>query len=390
MSEAQPRWDAATIARHNAEVAQLWEDFAAGTPARVPVVFNFSRRFYLLTPWLNAPGYSFQDYFERPEVQWEVQLALQRWIRFSVAQDQPWGLPEQWDGLTADFQNCYEALWFGCRLEYRDGEVPDTRPLLLEDKGKLGSMSIPDPLHGEPLARAAEFRDYFNDRRAREDFCGRPVAAGDLPCGGTDGPFTVACSLRGATELCLDLYEDPQFVRELLAFVTEATIARLHAVGACNGVTYPQPGWGFADDSLQLLSLDQYREFVLPHHQRLFAEFSRGGPNGIHLCGNVARFLPFLQRELNIQDFDTGFPVDLGELRRALGPGALLRGNLHPRVLSEGPISLIRKETERILRSGVKTGRKYIFSEGNNTAPCTPVEHFDAAYDAAREYGAHA
>ncbi len=167
-------------------------------------------------------------------------------------------------------------------------------------------------------------------------------------CGaGTDGPFTVACNLRGTGEFCLDLYEDPVFARELLEFVTEATIVRLHAVARFMGTTFPQPTWGFADDSIQLLSVDQYREWVLPYHQRLLAEFSQGGPNSIHLCGNVRRHLPTLQRELNIQSFDTGFLVELGELRQDLGPGALLRGNLHPRILSEGPLSLIREETAR-------------------------------------------
>src|SRR5512146_1202884 len=111
-------WDEATIAQHNAEVAALWEDFHAGKPARVPVVFNFSNRSYLLTPWLNKEHYTFRDYFEKPEVQWEVQLAMQRWIREHVPQDHPWGLPEEWPSLRPDFQNCYEAMWFGCRLEY--------------------------------------------------------------------------------------------------------------------------------------------------------------------------------------------------------------------------------------------------------------------------------
>jgi len=383
------RWDAATIARHNAEVASLWAGFEAGTPARVPVVFNFSKRFYLLTPWLNLQGYTFRDYFERPEVQWEVQLATQQWIRENVSQDQEWGLPNEWAGLAPDFQNSYEAAWLGCTIEYRDGEVPDTRPLLREDKGKLALLSIPDPLQGGIMARGMEFRSYFEARRAKEGYLDRPVGPSPMCGGGTDGPFTVACNLRGATEFCLDLYEDPPFARELLGFITDAIIVRLRAVGEVNGVTYPQPGWGFADDSIQLLSIAQYRDWVLPHHRRLLAEFSQGGPNSIHLCGDVARLLPVLQQELNIQSFDTGFPVDLGQLRRTLGPKAALRGNLHPEVLRKGPASLIREETKRIMQSGVKEGRKYVFCEGNNVAPDTPVEHFAAAYAAAKEFGAH-
>ena len=207
--------------------------------------------------------------------------------------------------------------------------------------------------------------------------------------GGTDGPFTVACNLRGTTQFCLDLYEDPRYARELLDFVTQATIVRIKAVMESNQTQFPLDGWGFADDSISLLSEAQYREFVLPHHHRLLAAFSKGGPNSIHLCGRVQHLLPLLQKELNIQDFDLGFPVDLARARRDLGPNALLRGNLHPMILRDGPVSLIQEKTAEILRSGVAEGRRYCFCEGNNVAPRTPVEHFIAAYETVKELGVY-
>jgi hypothetical protein len=389
MNDTEARWDQDTISRHNQEAAKLWRDFEAREPERVPVVWNFSNRFYLLTPWLNTLRYSFQQYFEDPAVQWEVQLSLRKWIRENIPMDQAWGLPDQWDGMRPDFQNIYEAAWLGCRLEYRDGEVPDTWPVLKERKGDLAKLAIPDPIRGGLMGRALEYHQYFEERSKREEFCGRPVGPPSLSGGGTDGPFTVACNLRGATELCLDIYEDPVFVKELLDFITEAIIVRVRAVGEFNGVSYPQPRWGLADDSIQLLSVNQYREVVLPYHRRLLGEFSQGGPNSVHLCGNVQRHLPVLQQELNVQDFDLGFPVDLGQVRKELGPGALLHGNLHPRILADGPVSLIAEQTAGIMNSGVKEGRRFVFCEGNNVAPCTPVEHFQAAYDTARRYGNH-
>ena len=42
------------------------------------------------------------------------------------------------------------------------------------------------------------------------------------------GPLTLAVSLRGH-ELLTDLYEDPEYVRTLLDYLTEVTIARVRA-----------------------------------------------------------------------------------------------------------------------------------------------------------------
>jgi hypothetical protein len=381
------RPEAVDFTQHNLMAARLWRDFDAGGPERVPSIFNIGTRFYLLTPGLNRQGYSFKQYFEDPAIQWEVQLSLNKWIRENVPQDQERGLPKEWPGLAPDFQNVYEAAWLGCKIEYREGAVPDTLPRLKGNKGLLAGMSIPHPLRDGLQGRAVEFYDYFEERRAREDFAGRPVGSSLLSAVGTDGPFTVACNLRGATELCLDLYEDPKFARELLDFITEAIIVRVKTVMDFNKTEYPQQGWWFADDCIELLSERQYREFILPCHQRLLSVFSRGGPNTIHICGNVQHLLPALQKELNIQDFELGFPVNLGAARKMLGPRATLRGNLHPQILCDGPVSLIREKTAEILQSGVKEGRRFIFCDGNNVAPETPLEHLASAYETALALG---
>jgi uroporphyrinogen-III decarboxylase len=67
----------------------------------------------------------------------------------------------------------------------------------------------------------------------------------------------------------------------------------------------------------------------------------------------------------------------------------MLHGNLHPMVLRDGPVSLIRQKTAAILGSGVMEGGRYVFGEGNNVAPGTPVEHFQAAYETVKAVGAY-
>jgi uroporphyrinogen-III decarboxylase len=126
---------------------------------------------------------------------------------------------------------------------------------------------------------------------------------------------------------------------------------------------------------------------VLPFHRRLVEEFGSKGPNSIHLCGDVSRLLPVIQRELNVQSFDTGFPVEHGVLRQALGPEAQIMGGPHIALVRSGPPESLRAEVRRILGSGVTAGGRFILHEGNNLPPGTPPEHIAAMYETCRQYG---
>lgn len=152
-------------------------------------------------------------------------------------------------------------------------------------------------------------------------------------------------------------------------------------------IEYPSQRWGFADDSISLISLDMYKEFVLPYHKKLLENFSQGGPNSIHLCGKVQHHLKFLKEELNIKTFDLGFPTDMGKAREDLGEDVTLIGNIAPHLLKDGPKDKIREEVKKLCRSEVMKSRKFILHDGNNCAPLTPVEHFKTMYEAGKEYG---
>ena len=91
-----------------------------------------------------------------------------------------------------------------------------------------------------------------------------------------------------------------------------------------------------------------------------------------------------LQKEMNVQSFDTGFPVDFGSLRKALGPGAEILGGPHVELLLSATPKQIRAEVRRIMDSGIREGGKFILREGNNLAPGTPLENTEAMYHEGR------
>jgi uroporphyrinogen-III decarboxylase len=146
-------------------------------------------------------------------------------------------------------------------------------------------------------------------------------------------------------------------------------------------------GWGFADDSIALISTQTYLEAILPHHRRLMETFSEGGPNSIHLCGDATRHFPSLKRELNVMSFDTGFPVDFALLRESVGEEVEILGGPSTPFLCQATPDEVRQETRRILESGIMLGGRFILREGNNLPPDVGVEKVQAMYDTVRECG---
>jgi uroporphyrinogen-III decarboxylase len=376
------------FARHNEEVRRVWGSFNAGMPVRVPVQFMIGSRYFLLNAVLNPEGHNFYDYMNNPDIMMEVQLSMQRWIRFNVPMDQEMGMPEkEWAGVGIDFQNVREAAWLGCEVRYNDNDVPDTIPVLREQKEKLDDMQIPDPLHGGLMEKEYEFYSYLEEKRKSFRFEGKPVARTIPGAIGTDGPFTVAAKLRGLTEVCTDIYEDPAFVRRLLDFATESIVVRNKAWMELTGQAYPAKSWHFGDDYIEILSRETYREFVLPCHKRLVSYFSTGGPNSVHLCGKAQHLFKILRDELNVQCFECGFPTDLGRGRWELGPDVTFKGNLHPGLLRDGSQAELEAAVRDIMSCGVKEGGRFIFTDGFNVSPHTPVKNMRIVYEQAKIYG---
>jgi len=374
--------------KHNKDVQNLWNDFNKGTHSRVPITFSMNPRMILMNRELNIWKYTWKDYFNNPDVRWEIDLNFQKWVRFNVIQDAPMGYPEkEWNGISISYQNCEEAMYFGCPVIYPEKDMPFVIPVLKEDKKKLYKLKLPDVFENPVYKITLEHYYFLEEKRKKYDFEGLPVGKTYIWGAGTDGPLTVACNLRGTSEIVIDFYDDPQYIHDLLSFITDETIRRIRKVGEFLGIKYPLDGWFFADDSIELISTDMYKEFVLPYHAKLLKEFSKGGPNGIHLCGKVQRHLKILKEQLNIKTFDLGFPVDMGKAREELGEDVLLIGNIPPYLLKEGPQEKIREAVKNLCTSGVMKGGKFILHDGNNCAPETPALNFEIMYEAGKEFG---
>jgi uroporphyrinogen-III decarboxylase len=86
---------------------------------------------------------------------------------------------------------------------------------------------------------------------------------------------------------------------------------------------------------------------------------------------------------------DTGFPIDLGRLRRDVGPDVQIMGGLEVSTLLHGSPQRIRQRSRELLESGVKHGGKFIFKEANNFPPCVPIDNVRAMYQACLDFGGY-
>lgn len=383
--------NAVDFERHNAEVSEVWDAYRNRRPIRVPLIIGTNTRYFLLGE--NAPfvDIDFREYTESPDLMFETQVHCQDWLRHHVLQDAKMGLPSEEEGWTVnvDFQNFYEAGWFGCEIAYFDDQVPDTHPRWQCDgtKHEIFDHGLPDPFAGL-MGKVRDYYEYFTEKAKSWTYRGRHVR-NILPRGlGTDGPLTVAANIRGATEFFTDLVEDPAYAHKLLEFITEATLKRILAWRRLLGQPEKQENFWFADDSIQLISPDMYREFVLPCHKRLRSELSStmvGG--GIHLCGNSSRHFGLIRDELGITSFDTGFPINHSNVRKTLGTEIEILGGPPVETIRSSSPQQVYEHAREILASGIMEGGRFILREGNNLAPGTPLNNIKALYAAARECG---
>lgn len=372
----------------NEEKQIVWQAYHNRKPVRVPMTIGANSRTVLFNKDWSPGGISFEDYFTKASALVETQLRFMEYQTQVLNQycDNPVGRPREWT-FYVDNQNSYDSLYFGAPVEFRDGQVADTTPILSgSDRDRIFKMDINHPLDNPFIKQCL---------RRYEDI---KIAVGSLshhgmtfkvrpPLMGFDGHLTIATCLRGE-ELYADIYLDPDYVRRLLDFIHRAVIIRNRALAELFGEkVFSGTRGGFADDSIQLISNESYREMILPFHRAWYKLWSEEGPHSIHLCGDATRHFLTIHEELHIDSFDTGYPVDHGWLRRTLGNDVEILGGTETHLLLEGTPQQVYERTRDILKSGIMEGGRFILREANNLPPNCPEENLAAMYRCCLENG---
>jgi hypothetical protein len=254
------------------EKEAVWRAYYDGKPTRTPLRWNNNNRVWLLNPTLNTFGWTYEDYLRDPKVILETNARHQAYMRGEVcltACDASDALPDEW-WCTADVQNCYDAAFYGGKIFAPPGQVPAVESFLtlddvdafLERDDASDNAIANNPFIMERLALTEELKKAAKDF----SFMGRRAKVGEYTFAwGFDGAVTAGAAVFGA-DFFLLLAMDPEKGSKLLEKFTRDALARIRYLNRRAGQPERWKTAGFADDSIQLLSCEMYRELVLPWH----------------------------------------------------------------------------------------------------------------------------
>ena len=125
------------------------------------------------------------------------------------------------------------------------------------------------------------------------------------------------------------------------------------------------------DSWVGMLSAADYREFVLPHTQRIFATIGQRVPT-IHFGTGTATLLELL-REAGGDVIGVDWRIPLDDAWERIGSDRAVQGNLDPTLLL-GPTTRLLEQTQDVIaRAAGRPG--HIFNLGHGILPSTPLEH---------------
>ena len=248
-----------------------------------------------------------------------------------------------------------EAADFGAQVEFPDDGLPLCKIPLLADPATLGKLRPPDPSSGRRMGdRVAAVQEF------------RRQAGGKVPImGWVEGALAEAADLRGVGALLVDLYDRPEWVRDLLDLCVEIEIGFARAqIGAGADII------GLGDAIASQIAPKMYRQYALPYEQRIFAAVHEMGALArLHICGNTTRILADMaQSGADIIDID--WMVDMPSAAAAFGDRAAVCGNFDPvAVMLHGTPEEVR---DAVLSNRDDGGLRWISAAGCEIPDRTP------------------
>jgi uroporphyrinogen decarboxylase len=265
-----------------------------------------------------------------------------------------------------------EAL--GTKLTFPENSTPFVSEFAIKQPADLDTLEIPDPLK---IKRFVTIREAII---ILKEELGDSVSIG---CA-IGGPMSTAYSLRGAENLMRDIYNNPEFVHQLLDFTVGSSVPFI------DELTKLDVGIGIVDpvSSGSLISPKVFKTFSLPYLKRLIAEISRAAkPPTLHICGNTKKILEDMA-ETGAGALSIDNAVDLEFAKNKVGHKITISGNIKPaETMLLGTPDSVEQNVKECIRKAYDSPKGYILALGCGMPLRTPPANIHALFDSARKYG---
>lgn len=270
----------------------------------------------------------------------------------------------------------------GCAVEYPADKAPwVTTPIF---KGRspadiaraLPDLALPDPAENAPMAVMVEAVHILAQDNPRELFI---MGRAD------QGPFSLACELRGMDEFLFDLATGEAYIPDLLQYTSAVyrTYAQALLDAGADGTSMGESVAG-----PDVVSPTMFRKYAFEHERTVIAALNgRGHPVALHICGCADAILDdMIATGAGILEIDE--KTDLGAaLRKADGKTCLL-GTLSPRIIQEASHDVICDRTSDMIAE-IKGCYGFIVSSGCALPAETPLENIQCFVEAAKRCGVY-
>jgi len=232
-----------------------------------------------------ALGVNIRDYYFDPVLYLTTSLRLNLLLYEKFMDEAPVTKTIPWSpGVTM------EPSLFGVKTVYQsDKEAWESHEgYILKDYSDLASLQMPDFYHNEAMRH---IHNMYSELCEITDTLA-PDFSISFPRW-RRSPFGNACSLRGMERLCFDFYDNPEFVHELMSFVT---LSRIQWENACNlflGESCHACILANDEVNCPTISPSQYAEFIMPYEKQLIGYY--GAFEYFHSCGNLTALIPYIK-----------------------------------------------------------------------------------------------
>ena len=282
-----------------------------------------------------------------------------------------------YDGCVIDFDDASLAEACGAQVILRDDEpaiVDESRPVL-QDLREVYNLEVPDHL------KAGRLPEWLEATRILSESIGDHA----FIMGRADqGPFSVACLLRGTQQFMVDLMtEDPKLIRDVIEYCRKVCVAFAKAQKDA-GAHVTSIGDALAGPNL--ISPEMYESFAWEPEKLMVSEVQEYGiPLSIHICGNTNSIIEKMA-DTGAKILEVDWQVEMDKARKIVPPSTVLMGNINP---SDPMVFGTKKDIEEAVKKIIAQtrGKGLFISTGCAMGRNTPPENFRAMIETAKKFG---